>query len=390
LENLSHSLIGAVLAETALPNDATRSQRTLFYVTGIIAANLPDADLLYTSITPPPLGYLLHHRGHTHTVVGLVALAALIGIVSLIPALRRLIRSAERRYWLLVFAALGSHLLADSWNSYGVHPFWPLTNRWYYGDAVYILEPWLWTLLGVSVAMNTRGNRGRLILSGALIAIPIAAAATGLIAPLALVPIALAGALFVAVFRSRPARARAQASLAAAALFVLGSIAIGSGVRLVVKSEATRAPYRHFVDAALNPRPGNPLCWSALVVERAGDSLYTKRGMIDVARRLSPVGACGRRESDGWTPVATQSVNALRSAMTEDCRVRAWLQFGRVPVLEAGWISDARFGGTGRGNFTAMEVADIGSVSDCPTHLTHWDLPRADVLSGPSPPPYAP
>lgn len=385
MENLSHSLIGAVFAETALPVDATRAQRTLFYVTGIVAANLSDADLLYTSITPPPLGYLLHHRGHTHTVAGLVALAALIGIVSLIPALRRRIRPVETRYWLLVLAALASHLVADSWNSYGVHPFWPLTNRWYYGDTIYILEPWLWTLLGASVAMNTRNRRGRLILTGALIALPIAAAAIGMISPLALPPIALAAALLVGVFRSRPARTRAWASVAAVTAFVLMSFAIGRSVRFIVTLDAARAPSRHLVDAVLNPRPGNPLCWSALVVERAGDTLYMKRGTIDVGRRLLPIGTCGAGESDPWTPVAIQSVSALRGAMTEDCRVRAWLQFGRVPVLAAGWISDARFGGTGRGNFTAMEVANIGPTPDCPSHLTHWDLPRADVLAGPIP-----
>jgi hypothetical protein len=116
-------------------------------------------------------------------------------------------------------------------------------------------------------------------------------------------------------------------------------------------------------------------------MEQAGDSLYLARGTIDVARRVSPIGACGRGASGGWTPVAAQSVSALRETMHADCRVRAWLQFGRVPVLDAGWIADARFGGTGRGNFTAMEVSDGASATDCPPHLTHWDLPRADVLT---------
>jgi inner membrane protein len=385
VENLSHSLIGAALAEAALPGNATRSQRTLFYVTGIVAANLPDADLLYTSITPPPLGYLLHHRGHTHTVAGLIALAAVIGVISLIPALRRLVRPTEPRYGLLVLAALASHLVADSWNSYGVHPFWPLTNRWFYGDAVYILEPWLWGLLGVSAVMNTRSDRGRLILAGVLIAIPIAAAAVGVIAPFVLLPIALVVALFVLVFRSRPARTRAWAAMAAVAVFVLASLGIGRAVRVVVELDEMRAPYRHFVDAVLNPRPGNPLCWSVLVMEQAGDTLYLERGTIDVARRWSPIGACDGGASAGWTPVATQSVSGLRDAMHADCRVRAWLQFGRAPVLDAGWISDARFGGTARGNFTAMAVANGASATDCPPHLTHWDLPRADVLTG-SPP----
>lgn len=41
----------------------------------------------------------------------------------------------------------------DSLNSYGVHPYWPVRNRWFCGDAVYIVEPLYWaataSLLGV-------------------------------------------------------------------------------------------------------------------------------------------------------------------------------------------------------------------------------------------------
>jgi hypothetical protein len=69
--------------------------------------------------------------------------------------------------------------------------------------------------------------------------------------------------------------------------------------------------------------------------------------------------------------------------MAGDCRVRAWLQFGRAPSMRDGWISDARFGGSGRGNFSAMQVADGASARECPPHLTDWDLPRADVLLAP-------
>ncbi len=52
--------------------------RTAFIRAGIVAANAPDVDLLYTGITEAPLGYLLHHRGHSHTLPGLVALGLVI------------------------------------------------------------------------------------------------------------------------------------------------------------------------------------------------------------------------------------------------------------------------------------------------------------------------
>jgi len=176
VENITHSLVGATLAELALPATATPAQRRIFFTAGVIAANLPDADLLYTRITAPPLGYLLHHRGHTHTLGGLVAQALLIGLIALFPPLRRRIGTSGKRFAVLVGAALLSHLLLDSWNSYGVHPFWPFNNQWFYGDAIYIAEPWLWILLGVAVVMNARSRISR-VMVGALLGVVIIAVA---------------------------------------------------------------------------------------------------------------------------------------------------------------------------------------------------------------------
>ncbi len=374
MENLTHSLIGATIAEAILPSRATARQRTGFIVTGMLAANLPDADLVYTSITPSPLGYLLHHRGHTHTVVGLIGLAALIGLVTLIPKVRRGLTGVERPFWAVVAASLASHLLADSWNSYGVHPFYPIENRWFYGDAVYILEPWLWMLLGASVVLNTRNDRRRLVIAGLLLALPIAAAAIGMIGRFTLLPMGVAALALVMATRNRLPSTRARACLTAAALFVAASF----GLREVARSKAMAAlPARtHVVDLILNPRPANPLCWSALALTRDGDALTMQSAVVPIA---SP-GCSATR----WTPPDLQSISELHDLAIARCDVRAWLQFGRAPRIQNDWIADARYGGTGRGNFSAMplgeRIAPARSGSDCPPHLTPWRLPRADIL----------
>ena len=375
VENLTHSLLGATLAEAALPSTASPAQRRTFYVTGILAANLPDADLIYTSITTPPLGYLLHHRGHTHTVVGLIGLAALFAIAFVIPSLRRNTVPVAGRFWLLVVAALASHLVADGWNSYGVHPFYPIDNRWFYGDAVNIFEPWLWVVLGTVVAMNARSRSRRFVIAGFIAAISFAAAGVGVIDVFVLVPLGVAAWLLVLTLRRRRPAIRAITSLGVVAVFVtlsygLGAVARAEAIASVSHSGAS------VVDVVLSPRPGNLLCWNALLLQRDEDALVMRRANIPIAPQW--FSAC-RASGIDWRPVARQSIDQLRDALA-DCRTRAWLQFGRAPAIRETWIADVRFGEPGRGNFSGMTMTASPSNAECPRHITHWAYPRADVL----------
>ena len=78
MDNVTHAFIGAAMAECAVPQGASSRTRTILITAGVIAANAPDIDLLYTRITEAPLGYLLHHRGHSHTLPGLAVLGVAI------------------------------------------------------------------------------------------------------------------------------------------------------------------------------------------------------------------------------------------------------------------------------------------------------------------------
>ena len=182
MDNLTHSFAGAALAELALRDGTTPAPRRLFLAAGVVASNFPDADLLYVGITPPPLGYLLHHRGHTHTVVGLLAQFALLALLCyLLPAIRRLADADRTRLLALIAVSLAGHLAMDAPNTYGVHPFHPFDSRWYYGDAVFILEPWLWIVLGAATAANAKGRLGRAGLAALVLLPPIFLASIGVI-----------------------------------------------------------------------------------------------------------------------------------------------------------------------------------------------------------------
>jgi len=396
VDNLTHSLVGAALAELTLPADAPRATRRTFFVAGIVAANLPDADLVYTRITAPPVGYLLHHRGHTHTLAGIAVLGVAIAAVCALPAIRASVGAWRNRFWLLIALALVSHLVLDFWNSYGVHPFWPLSSRWFYGDAVYILEPWLWALLGAAAALNAQSRVGR-VLVGGFVAVLLALGTWMHVIPWpALALILVVTACFVALAGRSTAQRRSAVALVLSALYVAGVF----GMRQVAKAEVASTPaeqrdseqgvghdvvshaavpIRRPVDLVLSAQAANPLCWSVLsITTDAPATMYViTRGTV----ALILPNACGtsRERRVAWESPQIQSIARLRALYANDCWVRAWLQFGRAPEIRDNAISDLRYSGPDRSNFTTMPIGQWSSGA-CPRYLTDWRPPRADIL----------
>jgi inner membrane protein len=154
-----------------------------------LAAEAPDLDVL-AGFHGRAFGFA-HHRGFTHSFLGiLIDAAAVVGIVYLIWRLRR--RTTNNpdlppRWGLLFFYAwlAGlSHILLDFTNNYGVRPFWPFWEKWYSWDIVFIVEPVMlvflilglivpsfFSLIDKEIGARHRGPRGRFAASLALIAI---------------------------------------------------------------------------------------------------------------------------------------------------------------------------------------------------------------------------
>jgi inner membrane protein len=52
-----------------------------------------------------------------------------------------------------------SHPFLDWLNNYGIRLLMPFDGRWFYGDAVFIVDPWLWLLLGGAVMLAWTRHR---------------------------------------------------------------------------------------------------------------------------------------------------------------------------------------------------------------------------------------
>lgn len=160
MENLTHTLVGLAAARAGLGRTSPYATATC-----LVASNLPDADIV--TLAAGPYVYLEQHRGVSHAVVGTLALGLLLPAV--VFAVERVVarlrgREPRARFKGLLISSLlvtASHPLLDWTNSYGVRPLLPWDNTWVYGDLVFIVDPWLWLLLGGACFLSPQvTNRG--------------------------------------------------------------------------------------------------------------------------------------------------------------------------------------------------------------------------------------
>jgi inner membrane protein len=141
MDNLCHTLVGAAMGRAGLHRKTALASATL-----MIAANLPDLDVLVFATETPSIEF---RRGWTHGVLAQALLPLALTAIMAVAGRRRAISVP----WLLVCSYLGiySHVFLDYLNNYGVRLLTPFEWRWFYGDAVFIMDPWLWLTLGLGV-----------------------------------------------------------------------------------------------------------------------------------------------------------------------------------------------------------------------------------------------
>jgi len=414
VDNVTHILAGVVVADAAWLLHGKRLDRTrlpgsdgafrsALFTSSVLANNLPDFDFLYGGITPGKLGYLLHHRGHTHTLVAALPLA-LLGLAAIVGLLRLRGQRLSRAELgvLAVVAALGGalHLLFDFANNYGVHPFWPLDHRWYYGDALFIIEPWLMIVLAGMALGASRSRAAKLLLCtviGVLLAI---AWGSGLLATPWALALTLAGPCWLAWQH----RASARQRWSSGALALLGLLSMHLAARSHARSsvQLALASQPRFAELALvsTPLPGNPLCWQILAAGREGEDYVVRRALASGWPAVAQLDGCGSvdaRSADArgsapltraapplpelpglrWGPEFRAPFAELSELARQDCVARAFLRFARIPFWveepRGTWlIGDLRFDRSPAEEFAELELT---GQSACPPHLPPWQPP---------------
>src|SRR5262245_42870349 len=175
MDNLCHTLVGAALGEAGLKRRTRFGNATL-----MIASNLPDIDVLVFATSTPAVAF---RRGWTHGILADLLLPPLLtGILMLIASRRRSRHSngpadplpPPSELLLLSYIGVLLHVLLDLLNNYGVRLLMPFSQRWFYGDVLFIIDPWLWMALGGGVWLarrwrSTTPARGGLLIAAAYV-----------------------------------------------------------------------------------------------------------------------------------------------------------------------------------------------------------------------------
>jgi inner membrane protein len=413
LDNLTHSLVGLLAAEGVVRLRERRGQRPLdawsrsaIYLISVIGNNLPDLDFSYSRISGRTFGYLLQHRGYTHTVPAALLFALLMWGLTFVLAKRRAQVILRNDWWLFAAVALGSpllHIAMDFGNNYGVHPLWPVYNGWFYGDAFFILEPSFWLVIIAPLAFSLRSRAIRVALWVTL------AAATGALWYRPFVPRAHAvgfsvltlGLLLLA--RKMPPSGRLLLSLGSFLLLVLAFV-IGSRLAKGIVAERARTlfPGATTLDIVATPMPSNPFCWSVILVDRQAGRYWVRLGRVATFPAWLDADSCpydrGANPTTPLAPLAVRDGNRLRltdeySAGVADlaelnrdrCEVRALLRFARVPYFtplapdRTRVVGDVRYD-----RHPDLDFADFRlptTQGECPPHVPPWLPPRTDLLA---------
>ena len=355
MDNLTHGLTGALIARTlpanwngeptadpALDPDAalTRPGRWLVPA-AVIAANLPDVEAVF--LWPPPLGdkaaYLMHHRGWSHSLVGIAGETLL--FAGLLWLLARRFGTGGR--WAgftfargLAVAGLGagSHLFLDWWNSYGVRPFYPWDKSWYYGDLVFIADPWVWLMLGGALVCGTRrfgrAKWGWYALTAAATAVVVWACDSN-VCPWWVTAAWATGAVEIALLRWwgrwRGAAGFGWGLLAA----YLVAIGWGKVARVPYERSGWMSSWAHEMKEPIADLPVAGVPWERVVVSRQtnetfGDLTF-QQSFFYSGDRISLIPAFPATAGSVAVPL-----HHVPADLDDDPRWRAWRAFARFPT----------------------------------------------------------
>jgi len=193
------------------------------------------------------------------------------------------------------------HVFMDFTNSYGVRLLMPFSDRWFYGDALYIVDPWLYLTLGLGWWLAKRNPRP------------------------------------------------AQVGVAIAAVYVIAMLGSNVIARSVVAAGLDRAGRPADTRFMVTPVIVNP--FRREVIIDVGDRYEKGNLWFEPSPHFRPGGYGIEKEID--QPAA--------QPLLQSPRARAFLRWSRFPFIQADpsgsiWLNDYRYANAGPYGWSAVKL----------------------------------
>ncbi|HJU41574.1 MAG TPA: metal-dependent hydrolase [Vicinamibacterales bacterium] len=291
------------MAGGALGKAGLASRTPLGMTTLIVANNFPDVDVAVFATDTLAMSF---RRGWTHGVLAQATLP--IALTAIVIAGDRLFRRnatervKPREILLLSYIGVLCHVFLDFVNSYGVRLLMPFSERWFYGDALYVVDPIMYLTLGLGWWLASRRKE------------------------------------------VRPARI----ALTAAAVYIAVMLASNALARGEVREQLHRARRSEDTRFMVTPVFGNPVRREVII--DLGHR-YEKGSL-----RFEP---WPHFRPDGYgVNKGFDLPEALRALQLP--RARAFLRWSRFPFLQVDhngvWLNDYRYSGAGPYGWSAVKI----------------------------------
>ena len=381
MDPFTHTLVGLTAAKAGIERLSPLATTVC-----VLAANSPDSDVI-VGLTTDRWNYLHHHRGITHSIVGVIVLAFAVPTIVWVgervwSRLRN--RKAKSHYRGLLLAsaiATATHPLMDWTNNYGVRPLLPWSGRWFYGDMVFIVDPLILLLVGGAAFLATSDRWPKIVLWGllatAFVTLSFIVAARrdpSLEGAAAARMILLVGVFVFIIVRLTGFLRGSERIVATAALslviFYWGGLALVHRKALASADSVADHAASQFHEGVLRvvamPTLANPTRWFCVAetdqaiyrfVVKLGDPSGDALPIVDGYQTDAPEGI------ERYAKPANQAAE-LASVASKDRRARILLDFARFPIAHVPeqdcvsqtivQFSDLRYTkpGAGRGTFS--------------------------------------
>ena len=148
MDNLAHALTG-IAASALISPKVFKKHKTRLALSSAAIANIPDIDFLLNIFGQTV--YHFHHRGLTHSFVGLPLIFGLAYFAMWLIWRKKLKENFTTRslfIWLLT-QLLFCHFFLDFLTSYGVMLVYPLSMSRYAFPLMFIIDPVMWLILSI-------------------------------------------------------------------------------------------------------------------------------------------------------------------------------------------------------------------------------------------------